>query len=166
MKVLPLRLSGALSIRPARDRDRPFIEYLYHTTRDDLRQIEATPGFIESLIQQQQRAQTVGYGDQFPNAMYFIVEKQGARIGRIVLDFDLDEIRVVDIAMLPEAQGLGYGTEILRVLKQAATSACAPLVLSVSRQNIIARRLYEQEGFQVCERHEIYDHMTWYPIYA
>jgi ribosomal protein S18 acetylase RimI-like enzyme len=166
MQVLPHRLSSVLVIRPARDSDKFFVEYLYHTTRDDLQLIDAEPEFIESLIGQQQQAQTIGYGDQFPNAMYFIVEKQGERIGRIVLDFHDDEIRIVDIAMIPAARGLGYGTEILHALKQAAKSAGASLVLSVYKQNITARRLYEQEGFQVYQSNEVVEQMTWRPTYS
>jgi ribosomal protein S18 acetylase RimI-like enzyme len=157
MQVLPQRLSGVLVIRPARDSDRFFVEYLYHETQDDMRLIDTEPEFTELLIGQQQRAQ---------NAMYFIVEKQGERIGRIVLDFKDDEIRIVDIAIIPAARSLGYDTEILNVLKQASKSACAPLVLSVYKQNLSARRLYEQEGFQVYQSNEMVEQMTWSPTYS
>ena len=166
MHTSALHLPDGLDIRPARDSDRPFIESLYHTTRGDLRLIDAEPDFIETLIEQQQRAQTVGYGDQFPNAMYFIIEKQSERVGRVVIDFGHNEIRIVDIALIPAARGRGYGTGILRALKHAAGSACAPLVLSVYKQNPAARRLYEQEGFRVEQGDQMVDQMVWYPSYS
>ena len=166
MHASTLRLPDGLDIRPARDSDRPFIESLYHTTRDDLRLIDAESDFIESLIEQQQHAQTVGYGDQFPNAMYFIIEKQGERVGRVVIDFGHNEIRIVDIALIPEARGRGYGSGVLRALKHAAKSVCAPLVLSVHRQNPAARRLYEQEGFRLEQSDQMNDQMIWYPSYS
>ncbi|MES9852603.1 MAG: GNAT family N-acetyltransferase [Candidatus Thiodiazotropha sp. L084R] len=166
MRTSTLHLPDGLGIRPARDSDRSFIESLYHATRDDLRLIEAEPDFIESLIEQQQHAQTVGYGDQFPNAMYFIIEKQNERVGRIVIDFGPNEIRIVDVALIPVARGKGYATAILQALKHAATSACAPLVLSVYKHNSTARRLYEQEGFCVEQSDHMVDQMAWYPSYS
>ena len=75
-----LNIPHGLSIRPSTPADRGFIENLFRTTRDDLRLIDAEPDFIETLIEQQFNAQTTGYGDQFPNAMYFIIEKQGQPI--------------------------------------------------------------------------------------
>ncbi|MCU7924125.1 MAG: GNAT family N-acetyltransferase [Candidatus Thiodiazotropha sp. (ex Dulcina madagascariensis)] len=166
MQTPPLHLPDGLGIRPARDSDRPFIESLYNTTRNDLRLIDAEADFIESLIEQQQQAQTVGYGDQFPNAMYFIIEKQGERIGRIVIDFGPNEIRIIDVALIPMARGKGYGTGIIRALKHAAGSACSPLVLSVYKSNPAARQLYEQEGFRVEQSDQMIDQMAWYPIYS
>ena len=161
-----LNLPDGLGIRPARDSDKPFIESLFKSTRNDLRMIDAENDFIETLIEQQYHAQTVGYGEQFPNAMYFIIEKHSERICRVVIDFGPNEIRIVDISFVPAARNRGYGTGVIRALKHAAKSACAPLVLSVYKNNPAAKRLYEQEGFRVERTDQVLDLMAWYPMSA
>ena len=163
MQTNALNLPDGLGIRPARDGDKPFIEALFKSTRDDLRMIDAENDFIETLIEQQHHAQTVGYGEQFPNAMYFIIEKQNERIGRIVIDFGPNEIRIVDVAFIPQARNRGYGAGVIRALKHAAGSAGAPLVLTVNRINSAARTLYYKEGFRVEQCNEMTELMAWYP---
>ncbi|MBS1157643.1 MAG: family N-acetyltransferase [Proteobacteria bacterium] len=155
--------TGSLNIRPARPEDSGFVEMLYRSTRDDLRLIAAEDDFIEELIGMQQQAQTVGYGDMFPNAMYFIVERLGDRIGRIVVDFGHNEVRLVDVAFVPQARSSGYGTEILRLLQTAAMQARAPLALSVQRSNLRAKQLYAALGFVSEGGDTMYERLIWYP---
>ncbi len=57
-----------------------------------------------------------------------------------------EELRLVDISLLPAHRGSGVGTELLRALQQEATTAGKPLRLSVARDNP-ARRLYARLGF-------------------
>ena len=85
MRTDKLTSSNELGMRPARPSDSGFIESLYRSTREDLRLVDAEDDFIEALITMQQQAQTVGYGNLFPNAMTFIVEKQGEPIGRVMV---------------------------------------------------------------------------------
>ncbi len=157
------QLSDNLRIRPARPEDNGFIEMLYRTTRQDLRLIDAETDFIEELIAMQQRAQIAGYGETFPNAMYFVVERLDERIGRVVVDFGSNEVHVVDIALIPAAQGHGYGTQVIRVLQQAAAETRAPVVLSVSRTNPGAKRAYLALGFRVEHSDGVVERMAWYP---
>lgn len=157
-------LPDNLSIRAARSEDEGFMATLYRTTRDDLRRIDAERDFIESLIDMQQQAQVVGYGEQFPNAYYFIVERLGERIGRIVVDFGHDEIRLVDIVFVPQARGRGHGSQVIRALQQAAAKVHTPLALVVHRDDPKARRLYMALGFAVAESHPMADKLVWVPV--
>lgn len=157
-------LPDNLTIRAARSEDQGFMASLYRTTRDDLRRLDADREFVESLIDMQQQAQVVGYGEQFPNAHYFIVERLGERIGRIVVDFGQSEVRLVDIAFLPGARGQGYGTQVIRALQRAATQVHTPLALVVHRDDPRARRLYGALGFVVAETHPMADKMVWTPV--
>lgn len=157
------KMPDGLGLRPARSADNGFIESLYRSTRTDLQQLDAEPDFIETLIEQQHHAQTVGYGDMFPNAMYFIIEKQGESIGRVVIDFGMNEVRLVDIALIPAARSKGYGKNIIQTLQYAAGSSRAPLYLSVLKINQAARQLYHQLGFQLAEAGTVSDLLVWYP---
>lgn len=156
-------LPDNLGIRPARPEDRVFIESLYRATRDDLRLIDAEDEFVEELIGMQQQAQTRGYGEMFPNAMYFVVERLGDRLGRIVVDFGPNEVRLVDIAFMPQARGRGYGSHVIKAMQFAAGQARAPLTLSVNRTNIRARQAYLALGFRVVQSDAMTEHMAWYP---
>jgi ribosomal protein S18 acetylase RimI-like enzyme len=154
---------GGISIRPARPADQVFIERLYRSTRDDLCQVDAEDDFIDELIGMQFNAQQVGYGDMYPNAMYFVVEKQQESIGRIVVDFGRNDIRVIDIAFIPQARGRGYGEIVLRAMQKAAQESHTPLTLCVQQGNFAAKQLYHKLGFRVTESTPMHDQMIWYP---
>ena len=161
--VTEFQLPEGLHIRPSRDNDKGFLESLHRSTREDLRQIDGEKDFIESLIEMQFRAQTEGYSEKFPNAMYFIIEKHGERIGKVTLNFGVDEIRIVEIAFIPEARGRGLGESVIQSLMVCAKKVRAPLTLAVFQQNIPAKRLYHKLGFfvdQICPPYEL---MSWFP---
>jgi ribosomal protein S18 acetylase RimI-like enzyme len=158
-----MAFQGGLSLRPMGNSDKAFIESLYRSTRDDLRMIDAEEDFIEGLIEMQQNAQTEGYGDMFPNAMYFVAEYHNERVGRVVLDFGQNEIRVVDIALIPAVRGKGYGSQILQAVQLTASKVMAPVALSVRFDNLHAKQLYARLGFTVEEAQIPYERMVWYP---
>ncbi|MBZ0091998.1 MAG: GNAT family N-acetyltransferase [Sulfuricellaceae bacterium] len=143
--------------------DNAFIESLYRSTRDDLRMLDAEEDFIEEFIDLQRRAQTEGYGDMFPNAMYFVVEYHGERIGRVVLDFGQNEIRVMDIALIPAARGKGYGGQVLQAVQAVAGKVMTPVSLTVRFDHPRAKQLYARLGFAVEEAQIPFERMIWYP---
>lgn len=158
-----IKLPAGLGLRPMRSTDSAFMESLYKSTRDDLRMLDAEEDFIEEFIDLQRRAQTQGYGDMFPNAMYFVVEYHGEPIGRVVLDFGQNEIRVMDIALIPAARGKGYGGHVLQAVQMVAGKAMAPVSLTVRFDHLRAKQLYARLGFAVEEAQIPYERMVWYP---
>ncbi|HZW26301.1 MAG TPA: GNAT family N-acetyltransferase [Gallionella sp.] len=158
-----IQLPDNMSIRPARDEDGGFIESLYRSSRDDLRLIQGEDDFIEELILMQHKAQTRGYGESYPNAFYFIIEKLGDKIGRIIVDFGHNEIRLVDVTFIREARGKGFGSGVIKALQYAAGQAKAPLTLTVHRHNPGAKRLYLSLGFRVEQSDPMVELMAWYP---
>lgn len=158
-------IRDGLTMRPARASDGTFLASLYRDSRQDLLLgLDGEPDFIETVIELQQRCQTTGYGNDFPNAMYFVVERLGDPIGRVAVDFRQAEVRVLDIALIAAARGQGYGTAVLRALQAAAAKAMAPLSLSVMQHNLGARRLYATLGFRVAESRPPVDLMVWTPV--
>ncbi|GAB4361929.1 MAG: GNAT family N-acetyltransferase [Methylohalobius sp. ZOD2] len=155
-----------LGLRPVRDGDRGFLENLYRSTREDLRLLDGEEDFIEELIEMQYRALKQGYGDQFPNAMQFIIEKQGERIGQVAVDFGPNEVRIINLSFIPKARGKGFGAQILRGMQMAAAQVRAPLALTVQSDNLVAKCLYLNLGFQVAEVVPPYERMLWYPSSA
>lgn len=156
-------MPDGLSIRPSNDRDKPFLVSLYNSTRDDLRYVEGSPDFIEELIEMQFKAQFEGYGDQFPNAFYFVIEKQQEKIGRIAVDFGHNEVRIIDIAFIKAARNKGFGSVVINALKLAAEQNSVPLTLTVNHSNTSAINLYQKLGFKVVENKLPYLLMMWFP---
>lgn len=163
MLIGSVKFLSGLSLRPMSAADNAFNESLYRSTRDDLRLLDAEEDFIEALIDSQRQAQTQGYGDMFPNAMYFVAEHHNERIGRVVLDFGQNEIRVVDIALIPAARGKGYGSQVLQAVQLVAGKVMAPVALSVRFDHLRAKQLYRRLGFVVEEAQIPYERMVWYP---
>jgi ribosomal protein S18 acetylase RimI-like enzyme len=161
--VQKLELPDGLYIRPSRPSDKVFLEQLFHSTRNDLQLIDGEQDFIESIIEMQFRAQIQGYGDQFPNAMYFIIEKHHEAIGKATLDFGSNEVRLIDLALLPKARGLGFGQAVIQSFQMAAAQVGAPMVLTVEQGNIGAKQLYLRLGFQTESINSPYELMSWYP---
>ncbi|MCR6633044.1 MAG: GNAT family N-acetyltransferase [Magnetospirillum sp.] len=163
MDALAKGLQEGLSIRPANHSDAGFLASLNSANRAHLRLMDAERDQIEFLISEQQRYQTASYGEAYPNAMEFIVEKLSERIGRVVVNFGANFVHILDLSLLPQARRHGYGTTVLRALQAAAVKVAAPLTLRVSQANPQAARLYRSLGFIVEERQCGYDLMVWIP---
>lgn len=158
-----IKFQSGLKMRPMNATDNAFIERLYRSTRDDLRMLQADDEFVEALIDFQRHAQIQGYGEMFPNAMYFIAEHQGEPVGRLVLDFGHDEICVVDIALIPAARGKGYGKQMLQAVQLAAGKVRMPVALSVRYDNLYAKELYAGLGFVAESAGMPFERLVWYP---
>jgi hypothetical protein len=158
-----VQLPPGLSMRPARPSDSGFIENLFNSTRDDLRLIDAEADFIEAVIDQQYHAQTVGYGEMYPNAMYFIVEMHQERVGRVVVDFGADYVDIVDISFIRPARGKGYVTGVIQALQMAAAKVRAPLYSTLSLANAALRQTYVGLGFATQSVDGLAERLVWFP---
>ncbi|MFO7593325.1 MAG: GNAT family N-acetyltransferase [Pseudomonadota bacterium] len=163
MSDLGGNLTEGLHIRPARDTDNPFIELLYRETREDLLLLDAEADFVEELIEMQMKAQSIGYGTAFPNALYYIVEKQGERIGRVTVDFGANEVHVIDLALIRAARSRGYGAAVLKAVQMAAVKVMAPVSLSVDFNNLRAKQFYYRLGFRFEGVVGPAERWAWYP---
>jgi ribosomal protein S18 acetylase RimI-like enzyme len=99
-----------------------------------------------AFLQFQFRAQQLHYQTQFPQATYTIICQAGAPIGRLILDSSDQEVRLIEIALLPAYRGGGIGTAVIGEVLAVADQAGRPVRLHVEVHNP-ARRLYERLGF-------------------
>lgn len=105
------------------------------------------------LVEQQVRAQQLGYAAMFPNAETGIIERDGVPIGYVMIaQTGADDLHLVDIALSSHARGEGAGTDVLRALIAAARDeGCRRMTLSVALANTAAERLYARLGFAFCD---------------
>lgn len=80
---------------------------------------------------------------------------QNIAVGRLYVDRWTREIRIMDIALLPEHRGAGIGTRLLRELQEEARAAGKALSIHVEKFNP-ALRLYERLGFRAREDKGVY----------
>lgn len=150
-----------LHARAPNDDDFDFLARLYAATRMDLHSATADPAFVAQLVAMQQRLQSAGYRDRFPDAAWLVLEQDGVPCGRIVIDAGPSALRLVDIALLPQARGHGLGRHVMRALQAHAAGLGVPLTLSVHHTNPRARRLYLALGFRAHGTNPAADEMMW-----
>ncbi|MCL1093343.1 GNAT family N-acetyltransferase [Shewanella kaireitica] len=158
-----LHFNNGLALVPSRSTDAPFIEALFRSTRSFLLNASSDTDFVESLVEQQLCWQTSGYGNQYPNAMTFIVQLHSERIGRAVVDFSANVAHLVDLMFIPQAQGKGYGKSVINALQQAAAKVSVPMTLVVDLSNTAAISMYQNLGFTVESIKSPCQLMVWYP---
>jgi ribosomal protein S18 acetylase RimI-like enzyme len=141
-----VRPADSFFLRPATPEDRDFLVDLYVSTREN-----ELPFFGEALIRMQYEMRQTHYSLRFPQLNPEIIMVAGHRSGALQVDRSPEEIRVVDIALLPDFRARGIGSAVLALLIEEGDRNALPLALTVSKSNARARRLYERLGFQVTE---------------
>jgi len=143
--------------------DREFLCRLYASTRqEELAPVPWSEPEKEAFLRLQFDAQDRHYQEHFPAAAFQIIELDAQPIGRLYVDRRADEIRLIDIALLPEFRGAGIGTALLMELIDEAAAAGKPLRIHVERFNP-ALRLYQRLGFRPLEEHGVYLLMEYRP---
>ncbi len=151
-----------ISIREARADDTMFFEKLYFLTRrGEFAQIGWDDDQLTPFLKMQFDLQTRAYAMQYPKAETFTIESGGAKVGRLITNDEAGEIRLVDIAVLPESRGLGVGSFVIKKLQTEAAKIEKPVTLQVLKTNLPALRLYEKLGFAVNGENDLYLMMRW-----
>ena len=149
-----------LTLRPVTNDDEQFLVSVYDSTRaEELAQATWQPGQREAFVRWQFDLQRREYDARFPDAEYDVILIDGQRAGRIWIGQDDKQIRLLDIAILPEFQNRGAGTALLRWLIEEAKAAGKPLRHMVFVLNNDAHRFYERLGFVIIEDFGAYKHM-------
>lgn len=145
-----------ITLRPSTDEDRPFLQRVYASTREE--ELATAPWPEEQkrqFLEMQFQAQDMDYRARRPDAQFLVIEADGTPIGRLYRVFLDDELRVMDIALLPEWRGQGIGSALIDDIIAEADAAGLIVSLHVERWNP-ARRLYDRLGFDVTGETEVY----------
>src|SRR5215510_12650417 len=151
-----------VSTRPVTDADQEFLIGVYASTRaEELAQVPWDESQKDVFIRWQFGLQRQEYDTRFPDARYEVILVDGVPAGRIWVGTDDTQIRLLDIALLPEFQNRGAGAYLLRQLIDEAKRAQKPLRHMVFMLNENAHRFYERLGFVEIEDVGGYKHMEW-----
>ena len=150
-----------VTLRAAQPADAAFLGDVYASTRvEELALTDWSDERKTAFCRQQFTAQDAHYRQHYPSAQYSIIERDGVAAGRLFVDRWEKEIRIMDIALLPDHRGAGIGTGLLRELQEEARAAGKALSIHVEKFNP-ALRLYERLGFRGKEDKGVYLLMEW-----
>jgi ribosomal protein S18 acetylase RimI-like enzyme len=153
--------SDSPRLRAATPEDEPFLRAVYACTRaEELARAPWSDEQKRAFTDQQFTAQDAHYRQHYPTAQYSIIEVQGVPAGRLYVDRWETEIRIIDIALLPEHRRTGIGTKLLRELQDEARTAGKALTIHVEKFNP-ALSLYHRLGFQLIEDKSVYLFLEW-----
>ncbi len=155
MKTLPITL------RPAGPDDEPLIFELYASTRaQEMTLVPWSDEQKRSFIRMQLTAQQDHYKQKYPKADHEIILAHGKPIGRLYVARLDDEIRIVDIVLLPEVRGNGVGTQILETLLAEGKMTGKIIRIYVESFNP-SLKLFQRLGFVEAEQHGIHVLLQW-----
>ena len=146
-----------------RPEDQEFLCRLYASTRvEELAMVDWPEHQKEAFLRMQFNAQHAYYQEHYAEASFQVVELDGKPVGRLYVQRWPDEIRLVDISLLPETRGFGLGSTLLRELMDEAEASARPLTIHVEKFNR-ALRLYERLGFRQAGDRGVYWFLKWSP---
>jgi ribosomal protein S18 acetylase RimI-like enzyme len=158
---VPAAATPAISFRPVAADDQELLYRIYASTRtEELAPVPWSEEQKQGFLRMQFRAQSADYAANFPDAEFLIILLDGEPAGRLYVHRRPDEVRIVDIALLPERRRSGAGGAILRDLQTAAAADGKPLRIHVERFNP-ALQLYERLGFRRTGDDGVYFLMEW-----
>jgi GNAT superfamily N-acetyltransferase len=153
----------SIRLRPATADDASFLLELYKSSRgDDLRGLGWNEDRIGEFLAMQYEAQQRFIESEYQLADNQIILHDNRALGRLLVDRRADEIRCVDIALLPEHRNQGVGTFLLRQLQEEANRARKPLRSQIIRFNR-AVSLFERLGFARTSETGTHFQMEWMP---
>lgn len=145
-----------IGLRAARPEDQSFLAEVYASTRElEMSLVDWTEAEKAEFLRMQFEAQHRYYHEHYQHTSWDLILREGEPIGRFYVARWPDEVRIVDIALLPAHRGRGIGSRLILDLLREADAAGKPVSIHVEQFNP-AMRLYERLGFAPVGQHGIY----------
>jgi ribosomal protein S18 acetylase RimI-like enzyme len=150
-----------VALRAIRPDDEEFLCRVYASTRtEELAAVAWTEEEKAAFLRMQFAAQPRYYQECYTSSRFDVVLVDGRPAGRLYVARWPEELRVIDIALLPEFRRRGIGTALLRNLLEEASARRLPVRIHVERHNP-ALVLYEALGFRLVEDRGVYLFLQW-----
>jgi ribosomal protein S18 acetylase RimI-like enzyme len=153
-----------LALRPVSPADEEFLYEVYASTRaDELSQISWGEAQLKAFLKMQLNARDQSYRMYYAGIDDRIILFKNQPIGRLILVRTKEEIRLADVALLPEYRRSGIGTSVIRDLLAEADETKRPVRLQVEKPNEQAKRLYERLNFTTTGDNSTHFQMEYQP---
>jgi RimJ/RimL family protein N-acetyltransferase len=152
-----------VTLRPVGPDDHEFLVEVYATTRaQELAMVPWTKEQQEAFVRSQFAAQQEHYAQKYPAATHDIIMANGRAVGRLYVARLDEEIRIVDVTLLPAERNAGIGSYLIEQLLDEAKGAGKVTRIYVEEFNP-SLRLFERLGFSVSAQHGIHLLLEWTP---
>ena len=139
-------------LRPVVESDQAFLYALHRATMREV--IEKTWGWDEGW-------QCSEFERRLGACATSVIEISGKAAGGLWLESRPDSLHIVELQLLPEMQGKGIGSAVVRHVIQEGARLGLPVTLSVVPANSRANHLYERLGFKVSGVEAPFVHMRY-----
>lgn len=152
-----------ITLRPVGPADNDLLIELYASTRaEEMALVPWTAEQQQAFIRSQFDAQQIHYAKTYPTASHDVILANGRRVGRLYVARLNDQIRIIDITVLPSERNGGIGSYLIKQLLDEAELAGKVTRIYVEQFNP-SLRLFERLGFSSTEQHGIHTLMEWNP---
>lgn len=146
----------AYSLRPIGEADMPMLREIYYASRaEEMKFFPNAEDQKQQFLAMQFDAQHHHYQTYYPHAQYDCVIQNGNVIGRLYVHRGAEEMRIIDINLLPAYCNQGIGSKLLQQLLLEADEKQLSVSAHVEFSNP-ARRLYARLGFAEVEERGAY----------
>jgi len=143
-----MTLAPVIALRPITPADHPLLLEIFASTREaEMARVPWSPEQKAAFLGMQFQAQHADYQRNYPDASFDVIEQDGVPAGRLYVHRRPEEIRVIDIALLPAFRGQGLGTRFLTELIEEAAATARVVSIHVEKNNP-ALRLYQRLAFE------------------
>ena len=137
-----------ITLRDALPADEVLLFALYASSRaEEMALVPWSDEQRDGFLRMQYDAQTTHYRQAFPNANFSVILRDEVPVGRLYVSRKENEIRILDITVLPELRNQGIGTAMLDDLVREAAQLKKHVVIYVETFNP-SLRLFERLGFK------------------
>lgn len=156
-------MNRSVTLRPIQPADQEILYQVYASTRtEELAVTDWNEEQKQSFLRMQFDAQHRHYQEHYAKAAFSVVLLNEQPIGRLFVARWDHEIRIVDIALLPQFRSTGIGSSLLQDILAEGVQSGKTVTIHVEQFNP-AMRLYERLGFQKLGEVGVYFLMEWSP---
>jgi len=110
-----------IALRPVGPEDQEFLLNVYASTRaDEMALVPWTDEQRQAFVQWQFTAQQDHYAKHYPNASFDIIIADDRQVGRLYVARLDEEIRIIDITLLPAERNAGIGSYLIKQILDEA----------------------------------------------
>src|SRR6185369_3773309 len=150
-----------ITLRDSTIEDDPFLREVYACTREqELAMVPWNDDQKNAFLRFQFDAQHAYYHEQYPDAGYQIVLKDGDPVGRLYIARKPNEVKILDLTVLPPHRNKGIGSQLMsEILSEANISG--KRVLIWVEQSSPAQELFKRLGFSKIEDNGYQELLEW-----
>ena len=156
-------VTSSITCRPVGPDDHAFLLEVYGSTRaEEMALVPWNVDQQQAFVKMQFAGQQEHYQNTYPTASHEIIQLSGRPVGRLYVARLEQEIRIVDITLMPADRNAGIGSFLLRGLLDEAVRVGKIVRIYVEEFNP-SLRLFERLKFKPAEQHGIHMLLEWSP---